>query len=117
MTRRTTRTNYFVWNFCLARRDDTGRFLLPRGSQRSERALARLGRWLRRRLRGPRFENFAERRRVGSLFYACQIPPTLLPNSSLAAEGQPKPLNQPAKHQQRQALLSAPTKSLCLEGL
>ena len=31
-----------------------GRFLCPGVPQRSERALARLGRWLRRRLRGPR---------------------------------------------------------------
>ena len=43
--------------FCLARRGYSGRFLLPELKPRSERAARRLGRWLRRRLRGPRVQS------------------------------------------------------------
>ena len=61
---------------------------------------------------------FAERTaRPVRQFYASQNLPPSCPTASLAPECTFNALNRCAKHQQRQALLSAPTKSLCREGL
>ena len=64
MTTRRTNLNYFVWNFFSRVAMRLGVFC-PGVSQRSERALARLGRWLRRRLRGPRSKLESLRNAVG----------------------------------------------------